>query len=94
MIGKLFALTAAAVGVMGQAPQAVAGPGGTEIINVPQGATVIIIATNSGGGASWQNVNPSIAGTPAAPQTHQVSKWAEPSGSTILMPCPSGHSWW
>ena len=70
MVGRLTSLLLAATGAVAQMASS---SGGTETINVSGQATIIIIATNAGGGASWQNVNPPMASTSAAPQTHQVT---------------------
>ncbi|KAI4152483.1 MAG: hypothetical protein LQ340_002883 [Diploschistes diacapsis] len=58
---------AAVTGVMGQMAAT-----GTDTVTVPQGDTIIIIATNAGGGASWMNVNPPMSSSGMTPQTHQV----------------------
>ena len=70
MVGRLTSLLLAATGVVAQM---VSSSGGTDTVTVPAGSTIIIIATNAGGGASWQNVNPPMAGTTGTPQTHQVT---------------------
>ena len=82
MVGRLTALLLAATGAVAQM---VSSSGGTETINVSGQATIIIIATNAGGGASWQNVNPPMASTSAAPQTHQVTV----GGGTDLVYTPN-----
>ena len=70
MVGKLLTFMAAVAGAMAQ----------TTVV-APAGSTVIIIATNAGGGASWQNVNPPMSGMGMEPQTHQVCEAKRPGKS-------------